>query len=131
MQQMMALLLPVFTAAGGGVSFSLARTHPPETLVSATTGLTYTVESKMYQSPPLLLAPGGVIFTDPHETRLEMPTEGDYAILSFKGEVVDAIGKSVPLDTVYDHHWIAQHFVHENEVRAFDVPVSSLVNVNE
>jgi hypothetical protein len=39
---------------------------------------------------------------------------GTYAILGFRGEVVDSNNESVPLSTVYDHHWIALDRFHEN-----------------
>lgn len=46
---------------------------------------------------------------------MPMPN-GTYAILGFRGEVVDDADASVPLSTVYDHHWIAMDRFHENVV---------------
>ena len=46
---------------------------------------------------------------------MPMPN-GTYAILGFRGEVVDDADASVPLSTVYDHHWIALDRFHENVV---------------
>jgi hypothetical protein len=69
--------------------------------------LGYTVQKSTYLSPKMSLAPGEMVFTRLHDTILKMP-EGRYAILNFSGEVVDAQERSVPLDTVYNHHWIVR-----------------------
>eukprot|EP00937_MAST-01D_sp_MAST-1D-sp2_P002338 g2338.t1 len=72
-----------------------------------------TVINSTYNSPPLPLKPGQVVFTNAAKTPLMMP-EGAYAIVGFHGEVVDAQNRSVPLSSVYDHHWIAEDEHHQN-----------------
>ena len=71
------------------------------TFVQPGTGLT--VINSTYNSPPMPLKPGQVVFTNPSQTPLAMP-DGEYSILGFHGEVVDQNNQSVPLSTVYDHH---------------------------
>jgi hypothetical protein len=46
-----------------------------------------------------------VVFTNPRKTILEFPP-GAIAITSFHAEVVDENGTSVPLNEVYNHHWL-------------------------
>lgn len=75
--------------------------------------LGYEVVNTTYRSQALPLNPGQVVFTKPADTPMPMPN-GTYAILGFKGEVVDDNHDSVPLSTVYDHHWIAMDRFHEN-----------------
>lgn len=69
--------------------------------------LGYTVHKSTYLSPKVSLAPGEMVFTRIHDTIITMP-EGKYAILDYRGEVVDKDEVSVPLDVVYDHHWIVR-----------------------
>lgn len=71
------------------------------------------VINSTYNSPPMPLKPGQVVFTNPSQTPLAMP-DGAYSILGFHGEVVDQYNQSVPLSTVYDHHWIAEDLHHKN-----------------
>lgn len=55
----------------------------------------------------LLLPAGEVVFTDPSTTILPMPVvAGKHLITGFKAEVVDSMNVSVPLDEVYNHHWL-------------------------
>jgi hypothetical protein len=75
--------------------------------------LGYAVKTTTFRSQALPLNPGQVVFTNPAQTPMPMPM-GTYAILGFTGEVVDVQNTSVPLSTVYDHHWIALDRFHEN-----------------
>ena len=61
-----------------------------------------------FRSPPMPLHFGEVVFTNPSRTPLEMPTgnNGVYTITSFTAGVVDEAGNQVPLDEVYNHHWL-------------------------
>ena len=77
--------------------------------------LGYAVQKTTFRSQALPLNPGQVVFTNPADTPMPMPT-GTYAILGFVGEVIDSQNKSVPLSTVYDHHWIALDKFHDNVV---------------
>ena len=61
---------------------------------------------------------GQIVFTNPSATPLTFPEGGAYAITSFRGQVVDAAGRMVPLSEVYDHHWVAMHYGHRNELCA-------------
>merc|ERR1712096_188201 len=55
------------------------------------------------------LKPGEVVFTNPYKTPLQMP-KGKIAVLGFHAEVVtklnDGTYQSVPLNEVYNHHWL-------------------------
>jgi hypothetical protein len=67
--------------------------------------LGYTVVSDRMLTKPLYLRNGDLAFTAFDETIVPMP-EGDYAVLSVVGDVVDCNNESVPLDVVYNHHWL-------------------------
>ena len=61
---------------------------------------------------------GDLVFTAFDDTILPMPT-GDYAILELVGGLMDCNNESVPLDVVYNHHWLmkpisgpTKHFNH-------------------
>eukprot|EP01052_Picozoa_sp_SAG31_P017276 SAG31_NODE_1175_length_9536_cov_20.263113_1_plen_399_part_10 len=86
------------------------RLHGPERIVrremNPTTGRSYTVVEQSVYSSPMYLRNGEVVWTDIHSTIIPMPAGGDYAILSMSGEVVDCNNISVPLTTVYNHHWV-------------------------
>jgi len=58
-----------------------------------------------FVSEALPLMPGEVAFTQPMSTLLTFPP-GPIRIKSFRAEVVDANGTSVPLYEAYNHHWI-------------------------
>lgn len=96
------LFLKRDTEAGGhDVSFSLQRQ------TSEVHALGYTVHKSTYLSAKMSLAPGEMVFTPIHKTPITMPS-GRYAILNFSGEIVDKDEQSVPLDVVYNHHWIVR-----------------------
>lgn len=81
--------------------------------------LGYTVYSSTYMSRTMDLAPGEMIFTNTEQTPLAMPKTGvtGYAILGFRGEIIDAsTNRSAPLSEVYDHHWIAVQKSHHNRL---------------
>ena len=61
--------------------------------------------TQTYRSKPLPLGEGEVVFTDPKRTPLIMPT-GNIALTRFHAFVVDETGRSVPLNEVYNHHWL-------------------------
>merc|ERR1712086_803719 len=42
--------------------------------------------------------------------------DGEYAITSFFGDIVDEQHNAVPLSDVYDHHWIAVSDKHRNQL---------------
>ena len=86
--------------------------HPITTRTTHPT-LGYNILKTTYRSQALPLNPGQVVFTNPGNTPMPMPN-GTYAILGFQGQVVDKNNISVPLSTVYDHHWIALDKFHEN-----------------
>ena len=83
--------------------------HGPERAVRVGqhpgTGKNYTVLRQTIHSEANYLANGDVIFTVYDDTVISMP-EGDYAMLSIRGELVDCNNVSVPLTTVYNHHWV-------------------------
>lgn len=83
---------PVFTRDDAA---TVVRQHP----------LGYTVIEETLHSQSYYLADGDLVFTDFASTPIPMP-EGDYAVLSFGGEMVDCNNVSVPLDTLYNHHWL-------------------------
>ena len=88
-----------------------------KTTVNAEVG--YEVTTVRYRSQALPLVQGQIVFTNPGRTPMPMPG-GDYAILGFVGEVVDSRNVSVPLSTVYDHHWIAVDTFHRNQLCNWD-----------
>ena len=85
--------------------------HGPERVVRkerhSVTGKTYAVLQQTLHSKPLYLANGGVVFTKYDSTHIPMP-DGDFAMLRMNGEVVDCNNISVPLTTVYNHHWLVK-----------------------
>ena len=97
---------------GNNVATDVAFAHALTTKSMHPT-LGYAVVKTTFRSQALPLNPGQVVFTNPGDTPMPMPT-GSYAILGFTGEVVDSQNASVPLSTVYDHHWIALDKFHEN-----------------
>lgn len=69
--------------------------------------LGYHVVRQTYRSDAMSLRPGEVVFTDKDHFVLQFPhVKGSYAITRFQAEVVDEAGASVPLDEVYNHHWL-------------------------
>ena len=96
--------------------------HGPErivrTEVNPTTGQTYAVVEQSVYSSPMYLKNGEVVWTDIHSTIIPMPAGGDYAILKMRGEVVDCNNISVPLTTVYNHHWVMRPTNREYNDRA-------------
>lgn len=58
-----------------------------------------------YLSPVMNLKHGECANTRPPKTPLKFPT-GKYAITDFRAEVVNGKNESVPLDKIYNHHWI-------------------------
>jgi hypothetical protein len=70
------------------------------------TGRAYAVVEQAFTSSPMYLRNGEVAWTDMQTTVIPMPTGGDYAILKMRGEVIDCNNVSVPLTTVYNHHWV-------------------------
>lgn len=79
------------------------------------TGQQYAVFKQTIMSEPLYLRNGEVTFTQFHDTVIPMPN-GDYAILSLRGEVVDCNNISVPLTTGVSRRRVGQphrvaHFV--------------------
>ena len=64
--------------------------------------------SRTFYSEDLALRPGEFMFTDFSTTPAGFPTDiGPYAITGFKGYLVYAdTNETVPLDEVYDHHWV-------------------------
>ena len=75
----------------------------------------YTFTTQTYFGAPMQLGAGHMIFTNPLHTPLKMPI-GKYAILGFTGDIVDENHEPVPLDSAYDHHWIAKNDVHRNQL---------------
>eukprot|EP00939_MAST-03C_sp_MAST-3C-sp1_P004117 g4117.t1 len=74
------------------------------------------VVTDTYYTDPLTLKNGHMIYTQMENTPVTMPT-GSYALTGFFGEIVDAENNvSVPLSTLYTHHWIFQNDVHENKL---------------
>lgn len=69
----------------------------------------------VYYSQKFDLRPGGVVFTNPESTVIEMP-KGDNYISSVSAEFVYADTRDpVPLDEVYLHHWIFLNSNHPND----------------
>mmetsp|Transcript_58663 Transcript_58663/g.132693 ORF Transcript_58663/g.132693 Transcript_58663/m.132693 type:complete len:389 (+) Transcript_58663:32-1198(+) len=69
--------------------------------------LGYPMVKETYRSDAMPLAPGQVVFTDKDTFMLKFPQPYDpYAITKFHAEVTDDQNKSVPLDEVYNHHWL-------------------------
>jgi hypothetical protein len=62
--------------------------------------------SETYRSDPMALSAGQVRFTDKDSFLLKFPQENEYAITKFHAEVTDEQNNSVPLDEVYNHHWL-------------------------
>ncbi|CEM25781.1 unnamed protein product [Vitrella brassicaformis CCMP3155] len=58
-----------------------------------------------FVSRPFSLRPGDVLNSLPWETTLKMP-KGPLAIRGFHAEIVDENNASVPLSSVYLHHWL-------------------------
>ena len=93
----------------GGTSLSVR--HPPAQFsrvgAAATTTheLGYNVIEETLVSQSYFLEDGDLVFTDFADTPIPMP-DGDYAILGFSGEMVDCNNVSVPLDVLYNHHWL-------------------------
>lgn len=86
--------------------------HPPPVFVRDETAtvvrqhqLGYTVIEETLVTQSYYLRDGDLIFTDFKSTPIPMP-QGDYAILGFGGEMVDCNNVSVPLDVLYNHHWL-------------------------
>ena len=77
----------------------------PASTVHATHELGYTTVQETLYSQSYFLKDGDLIFTQFEDTLLPMPS-GDYAILSLVGGLVDCNNESVPLDVVYNHHWL-------------------------
>ena len=90
---------PVSFAKYGSERILRTELHP-------TTGRAYAVTEQAFFSSPMFLKNGEVAWTDMQKTVIPMPTGGDYAVLSMRGEVVDCNNVSVPLTTVYNHHWV-------------------------
>ena len=89
-----------------------AQKHPPARFVRdgrpaarEQHELGYTVIEETLVTQAYYLADGDLIFTDFASTPIPMP-EGDYAILGLSGEMVDCNNVSVPLDILYNHHWL-------------------------
>eukprot|EP00162_Nutomonas_longa_P012619 comp21175_c0_seq1/m.44970 comp21175_c0_seq1/g.44970 ORF comp21175_c0_seq1/g.44970 comp21175_c0_seq1/m.44970 type:complete len:454 (+) comp21175_c0_seq1:2-1363(+) len=61
--------------------------------------------SATYRSPPIRLADGEVVFTDPNTTPIKVPA-GPFAIKSFRAQIVSEDGSPTPLSEVYLHHWL-------------------------
>ena len=62
-----------------------------------------------FRSQAMPLSPGEVVFTSPGKTGVQMHGAADGATVSIRrmvAEVVDADGTSIPLDEVYNHHWL-------------------------
>jgi hypothetical protein len=85
-------------------------THGPERIVRTevhpTSGRAYAVTEQAFLSSPMYLRNGEVAWTDMQDTVIPMPAGGSYAVLKMHGEVVDCNNVSVPLTTVYNHHWV-------------------------
>ena len=85
--------------------------HPPAVFTRIGTPVTYLhplgyeVISETLHSQAYYLADGDLIFTEFQDTPIPMPS-GDYAVLGFGGEMVDCNNVSVPLDVIYNHHWL-------------------------
>jgi len=71
--------------------------------------------TQTYVSEFFELKNGHMIFTKTEKTPVDMPL-GDYAITGFFGEIVDENNNSVPLSTVYTHHWVMDNDVHSNKL---------------
>ena len=88
-----------------------SKKHPPARFVRDGPPVThqhelgYTVIEETLVTQSYYLADGELIFTDFNDTIVPMPT-GDYAVLGFTGEMVDCNNLSVPLDVLYNHHWL-------------------------
>lgn len=82
---------------------------PRENVVHLKTGghaeMGYTTVTERIFSQPFYLRNGDLVFTAFEDTILPMPT-GDYAILKLEGGLMDCNNESVPLDVVYNHHWL-------------------------
>ena len=91
------------------VSFEFGK-HGPERIIRTdrhpTSGRAYAVTEQAFVSSPMYLKNGEVAWTEMQKTIIPMPTGGGYAVLSMRGEVVDCNNISVPLTTVYNHHWV-------------------------
>lgn len=95
------------------VNWSLHTSH--QTKVNGGLGKTYIAQTDTYYSQAIPLKAGHMIYTEPSETPLTMP-EGKYAITGFFGDIVDDQHNPVPLNRVYDHHWIAVSDKHRNQL---------------
>ena len=78
------------------------------------TELGYTTVTERIFSEPIYLRNGDLVFTAFDDTLLPMPT-GDYAILKLEGGLMDCNNESVPLDVVYNHHWLMKQVVDTSE----------------
>lgn len=65
----------------------------------------YTTVTERIFSQPFYLRNGDLVFTAFDDTILPMPS-GDYAVLKLEGGLMDCNNESVPLDVVYNHHWL-------------------------
>lgn len=82
------------------VTFSLLRSK----VIAGSDWVTET-----YKSSAFPLKPGQVVFTDYNHTKIKMfsvPAGSKVAIQALRAEVVDDANISVPLDEVYNHHWL-------------------------
>ena len=103
--------------AVGATEFTLdEETTSSAPLYSPHADAHYTVSQRTFYSDPIELKAGHMVFTNPRETKLKMPT-GRYMLTYFIGDIVDADTKQpVPLSQLYDHHWIAKASTHENKL---------------
>ncbi|XP_019093431.1 PREDICTED: uncharacterized protein LOC104756879 [Camelina sativa] len=65
------------------------------------------IKSAVFFSPKLVMSPGSV--SDPRLFDIDFP-RGHIGIKGFDAEVVDEVGKPVPLHETYLHHWLVQPY---------------------